>query len=246
MVRTLFSLFSLSLAALGALPEIKPCGRVDVGPVYVQVQVLEDGSKMQEINLFGGRVDASILPFKDSGFAIKPTATASRGDGEFYTYGVGLGYYIPFFKCCYFVPVAGLGWTNLSTTVDLTFPTGLQPPFPGEVLVRDIDERFRSDSRYLGFELMCQFRESIYTTFIYQYAWADGDTRLRDDFFPGGEVVSKGKTSGANFAVSIDYYFTKCFSTSIAAGVNNSLDENRFGIRAYGVKLSVGYYFGGS
>jgi len=245
----LFALFALPLQAL---PEPQLMGQVTAGPTLFRVDVVEDGTTTQEIGMYGIRGDGTFLPFKDSGFAIKPTGSYGRGDGDFVSYGIGVGYYIPFCesicKNCYFVPIAGLSWTDLRTHIDLA-ASEFNPALPDSLIFRDIREKFDSNSRYLGFELMCQVSKSLWTTFVYQYAWASGDTVLQSQQLqdvlglPDGKFVSKGQTQGSNFALVFDYYFNDNVLMQIAGGVNTSLDENRFGIRAYGLKLGIGYYF---
>ena len=248
-MRILFGLIlSLFALPLQALPEFQLYGHADAGPAFYRVQTLEDGTVTSEIDMYGVRADGTFLPFKDSGFAIKSAGSYARGDGDFISYGVGIGYYIPFFKCCYFVPTMGLSWTDLRTDIDLPGSdfSGLLPP---DFVFQDIREKFDSNSRYLGFELMCQVCEPVWATFIYQYAWASTDTVLtHPDFesvlgFPDGKFIKKGTSRGSNFALAFDYYFCENVSASLAGGFNSSLDEDRLGIRAYGVKLSIGYYF---
>jgi len=241
-------LSSLFAFPLHALPECQFYGRADAGPAFYRIQTLEDGSVKDEIDMYGVRADGSFLPFKDSGFAIKPTGSYARGDGDLIGYGVGIGYYIPFFKCCYFVPTAGLGWTDLRTHIDLAASefSGL---LPSDLVFKDIREKFDSNSRYLGFELMCQVCEPVWVTFVYQYAWARTDTVLQSPQLesvlglPDGKFVSSGQSQGSNFALALDYYYRENWAVTLAGGVNSSLDEDRLGIRGFGVKLGIGYYF---
>ncbi|NGX57478.1 MAG: hypothetical protein K940chlam3_00370 [Chlamydiae bacterium] len=239
-MRKIFTIvLSLLLFPLQALPQFVLCGRADVGPALYRIQVLEEEEVVQQLDMYGLRADGTFLFIKDSGFAVKPTISAARGDGDFLSYGAGIGYYIPF--CgdhCYLVPVIGLNWTDLTTILD-----ELDIEFPIVTTLRDVGEEFLSNSRYVGFELMCQVCESFWTTFIYQYAWANSKTFLTDPFFPEGKSVIDGATQGSNFALAFDYYFKDNWSVNLAVGFNSSLDEGRSGIRGYGAKLSIGYSF---
>lgn len=240
LLSALLSLLILPLQA--ALPEFALKGHADVGPTFLRIEVLENEEVMDRIDMYGVRSDGTFLFFKDSGFAVKPTITYATGDGDILGYGVGLGYYIPFCSDrCYLVPVVGLGWTHLKTDINLDVATGYPPPYPPIVTLKDVDEQFRSNSRYVGFELMCQVCEPFWATFIYQYAWASSKTYLTHPDLPDGRQVLRSRTSGSNFALSLDYYFKNNISVGLAGGVNTSLDEGRSGIRGYGVKFSIGY-----
>jgi len=244
----LSGLLSLFVFSLHAIPQFQFNGLIDAGPTLYRIELVEDGSKTDVIDMYGVRGDATLLPIKDSGFAIKPTASYGRGDGDFISYGVGIGYYIPFCnERCYFVPTAGLNWTDLRTTLDLSGDR-INSALPASLIFTDVREKFDSQSRYIGFDLMCQVCEPVWATFIYQYAWAKTDTVLLNDQFttigfPDGRIDSKGQSQGSNFGLAIDYYFCENVAATIAGGFNTSLDENRFGIRAYGVKFGIGYYF---
>ncbi len=104
-----------------------------------------------------------------------------------------------------------------------------------------MDEEFDSQSQYVGVEVLCQVQSSIWLTLAYQYAWADSETTLQHPGLPNGVLVSNGSTQGSNYAGAIDYYFSDNWSIGIAGGFNSSLDEDRFGIEGWGLKLGIGY-----
>lgn len=217
-------------------------GRVDAGPAFYRIMVQENGKTTQTIDVYGARADATLLFFKKLGLCLKPFATGAGGDGAFYGYGIGLGHYTPLSDWLYVIPLIGLSWTDLRTHVDLELPTGFPPPLPPAVALKNVKERFDSNSRYVGFEVLYQALTNVWLTFDYQYAWANSKTILTHGDLPEGRLVSDGSTQGSNFAGSIDYYFPESnWSLGLAGGFNSSLDEEKFGIEGWGLKLSIGY-----
>ncbi len=242
----LLALFLFSGTFLHARPPLCCKGRVDAGPAFYRINVLEEGKTTQTMDLFGGRLDATLLFLENSGICLKPTASGATGDGKFYSYGIGLGHYTPITDWLQVIPVIGLTWTDLRTSIDLDVPTGLPPPFPAIQTLHMVDEEFDSQSRYVGMEVFYQVHSSLWLTLIYQYAWADSETTLMHPGFiqaghPDGIFISKGSTQGSNFAGSIDYYFPSNWTIGLAGGFNSSLDRERFGIEGWGLKLSIGY-----
>ncbi|MCB1118605.1 MAG: hypothetical protein KDK65_01455 [Chlamydiia bacterium] len=232
MKKTLLSLCLVLCGTLSAL-SFDPKGRVDVGAAYFNIRVLENREPIQEMDLWGGRADATILPISGSGIALKPTIYgAGKGTDDFFGTGIAIGHYTPILKRLCLLPAIGYTYTELGTRITLETPFG---PLTG------VKERFRSNSLFVSADLQLKLKESLYATGIFQYAWASSTTTLTHENLPKQRF--KGNSSGPGVALVLDYYFRKNWSLSVAAGYNRSLDDALFGIEGFGLKIGLAYCF---
>lgn len=206
-------------------------GKVELAPAYVHVDFLKSGKTLNSMNLICVKGDLNYRVW--SGFVLKPSFLYGKGkhDHKIATGGVGLGFCIPL--TCYKVvitPVAGINFGYLRTSFD--FKHELAPG--GKIHVK---ERFRSRSPYAGFELSWTFIPSWRVVFSYQYAWSRTHTKID----PLGNERSKSK--GSNYAGMIEYDINDCWSVNFGAAYNNSLSKEKHGIRAWGLKLGIAYWF---
>ena len=224
-----------TLVSSGADARIK--GRVDVGAVGVAIEQLTNGLGTDTLWLGGVRTDATIVPFDCTGFCLKPMFTYARGNGEYITGGLGVGHYTPINDCWSVVPYVGVSFTTLHANIKSV------QTVPTPAAIEDID----SKSFYVGGDIIYNINDCFSITGSAQYAWARSRTHIKNlpQGFPGGltEISEKGVTSGPILAVILDYYFCDCWAVSAAFGWNSSLDEERLGMRGYGIKLGLGRMF---
>lgn len=210
-------------------------GRVEAAPLYLHIGVVQSGQTTQRIDMYGGRLDATILPFEGYGVCLKPFGFGGWGNGsDIYSYGLGLGHYTPISDRITLIPVVGVSRTHMETQLDVP-----------ALALYNLSQRFRSYSFYVGGEAVYKLTPCFYVTGIYQYGWANTKTLIDtpspfEAFVPR---VSRGESQGSNFAFVFDYYFKECISASLGIGYNNSLSKERHGIKGYGIKLGAAYTF---
>lgn len=229
--------FSLCITAvsLSFLPTVDAFwGKVDVGPAYVHLDVLESGITVQSLDMAAVRLDASLFPFDDYGLVIKPQITYGTAFDESHlvTGGIGVGQILPFSDLLYLTPSFGIIYTYTGTHIDITIPTPL-----GDLVFNDLKEEFRSVSPYFAIEALFMITCNTRFCFQWQYAWSRTHTRI-EKF-----GKSKGNTEGPSFGGLIEYDVAEAWSVNLGAVYNTSLTQERHGLRGAGVKVGLAYWF---
>lgn len=201
------------------------CGKVDVGPIFMHVDVLESGHTVKRMDIGGIRADAAIKT--DCGFCFKPTVTYGVGHGHLFSGGAGLGFCIPVCDGLIATPLVGCNYTNLRTYVNLHFPGATH-----------LKERFRSVSPYVGLEATYTICTGWRLGGFVQYAWSRTHTTLSH------LASDRSWSKGFNYAASLEKDLNEKWSVNAAIGYNNSLSKEKHGLRGYGVKLGLVYWFG--
>lgn len=216
-------------------------GRVDAGYVDLQMNLLESGKTINKLWMGGGRVDSTIVPFEGYGVALKTSTTAVTGDGDMFNNSLGLGHYTPINDRWTLVPAAGWTYTHLSSMHDIP-----------SVGLYNIREKIRSNSVYIGTDIIFKINEEWYLTGVVQYAWARSTTFLgtkgRSSIFAPNFIIPfnqnvNGSSSGLSGAAIVDYYFREDWSFNVAFGYNSTLSEERHGLRVLGWKAGMSYTF---
>lgn len=234
-------ILSLFIATSLSAFSFEPKGRVDVGAAYFHLRFLEDLEAKNVEDFYGGRIDATVLPFSGTGFCLKPyafgadTLTNPKGaEGYLWGAGIGVGHYTPLCDKLMLVPVVGYSYSEIHSYITFTLPiffNGRFPKFPGTL------EDMKSNSFYVGTEVILKLNKCLTATGIYQYAFAWSRTKLTHPLF--SPILNDGRSQGSNMAFVLDYQLTPRFALSGAFGYNLSLDDQRFGIEAFGVKIGI-------
>lgn len=202
----------------------KCCGKVDLGPTIMDIDILESGKTVETLHMKGVKGDATILIYQ--GLCVKPGFIWGRGHGQLAAGSIGVGYYIPITKNLKILPNVGVAWSHLHTRVDIE-----------QFALFDLKERFRSQSPFIGLEFCYTFLEKWTLMGVYQYAWSRTHTKI-------GKVVSDHSHSeGSNYSLGVDYSFNKHWSLIFGVGYNITLSHEKHGIRGKGAKLGLAYYF---
>lgn len=200
------------------------CGKVDIGPILMDIDILESGKTTETLHMKGIKGDATILVY--DGLCIKPGFLWGRGHGQLAAGTVAVGYYLPITKKIKILPNVGMTWSYLQTHVDLE-PLNLF----------DLRERFRSSSPFIGMEICYSITDKWTLMGVYQYAWCRTHTKI-------GHIVSdKSHSCGPNYSLGVDYSINKHWSVTFGVGYNITLSKEKHGLRGKGAKLGVAYYF---
>lgn len=218
--------FILSFIKMAAFADdCSGCRKFDVGPVYLQIDVLEHGKTENRMELWGFKSDLSYV--FSNGFAVKPTLLYATGDGYITNSGLGLGWYIPINDKITIGPFIGLTYSYIKTKTDL-------PQF----FLEDVKEQFQSLCGFLACEAIWCFMPSWRLIFLYQYGFCRTRTKL--EVLPG---KVKGHSEGANYGVMLENDLTEKWSINIGFGYNISLSKVKHGLRGKGIKFGLAYWF---
>lgn len=208
-------------------------GKVDVGPAYIHIDILESNKTVRSMDLCAGRADATIIFLKDRGWNLKPVILYGSGGsktGQIFSAGVGLGHCFPITEMITLNPLFGVNYTYLDTHIRIPL---LEPVFGKDRFL----ETFRSISPFIGLEAYLELTPCWRICATVQYAWSRTHTKIKK------VLKDKSRTQGFNYALLIEYDFMKNFSVNIGGAYNLSLSKEKHGIRAAGVKLGFAYWF---
>jgi hypothetical protein len=198
--------------------------KVDAGPAYVHLDILESGKTIDRMDMPAIRADANYL--FDNGFCIKPTVLYGANKGSLLTLSGSIGQYIPLNDQWSLLPNAGISYSYIHTRIDL-------PDFG----LLDLHEKFRSISPFLGIDVYYTFVPTWRICASIQYAWSRTHTEIQH--LP----KSKSHCQGPNYSVLLEKDITSTWSVNLGAGYNISLTKEKHGIRGIGMKLGLAYWF---
>jgi len=224
------SFFTASLSA-------KICGKWDVAPAYVHVDVLQHEKTIHRMDLGGIKTDATVVVWK--GLCFKPQLLVVGNRGGLVSTGLGIGHCTPIYKWCMVTPSVGVIYTNLHTKLNLP----IEVAEGVHVVIPHVKERFWSVSPYVGldvcFTLPCDWR----IVGQVQFSWSRTRTTLSKSGPLGFTNKDTSKSQGPSYGVLIEHDFTKCFSVNVGAAYNTSLTKEKHGLRGYGGKIGFAYWF---
>lgn len=199
-------------------------GRVDIGPAYVNVDMLQSGKTKRSIDLRALRCDATFFPF--GGLAIKPSGMISDGKANLSTAALGVGFCFPLTSTLTATPSVGISETRFKSRINFR-----------EYGFLHLRERFYSYGGYGCLDISWTFVEKwrLYGTF--QYTWSQVKTTVRPLF------KTRTHCKGPSYAVSLERDLNDHFSVTLSGGYNLSLSKEKHGLRGKGVKLGLAYWF---
>lgn len=203
-------------------------GKIDAGPAFLHVDVLEHGHTIKKINMPAIKTDGTFLIW--NGTCIKPTLLyAGRGNTQIISGGCGIGQYIPIGKKCSITPSIGCNFTQFKTTIH-NYPVA-----PG--IFFDFKERFRSISPYAAIDASYCFTQGWRLVGCYQYVWSRTYTKIK------GFDNTKSRPKGSNYALMVEHDLNDCWSINLGAAYNSSLTKEKHGLRGYGARLGLAFWF---
>jgi Outer membrane protein beta-barrel domain len=199
-------------------------GKVDLGPILMDIDILESGKTIETLHMKGVKGDATLFVYE--GLCIKPSFIWGGGHGQLAAGTVAIGYYLPIMEKLRILPHVGATYSHLHTRVDLE-----------QLGLFDLKERFHSTSPFIGMEICYSLTDKWTLMGVYQYAWSRTHTKI------DSIVSSKSHSWGPNYSLGIDYSLNKHWSVVFGVGYNITLSHEKHGIRGKGAKLGIAYYF---
>lgn len=201
--------------------------KVEVGPAYVHIDVLQSRKTIEQLDMAAVRADASFVYGK--GWCIKPCAIYGKEhQGELFNVSGSIGRCIPIKKIVVITPLVGLSYTNLLATIHVDF---------GPMGKVKFQERFRSFAPYIGVEAIFPISENMRFCANVQHAWSYSKIRVRDLF------RSKSDSEGPNFGLLLEYDLNCDWSVNVGFAYNESLSQEKNGLRGRGAKIGLARWF---
>lgn len=216
MKKTLFVLLCLTSSLFAK-------GRIDIGPAYVNVDMLESGKTVRTLDLFALKGDATLMIYE--GLCLKPSFLFADGKANLNSASIGIGYCIPLTECLTITPSVGVTETRFKSRIDL--------PHFGMFHLR---EKFTSRGQYVCLDASWTFLEGWRLYAVTQYSWSHVHTKV-------GPFSHKNKTEGPSYALALEHDINESFSISLSAGYNASLSKEKHGLRGKGIKLGLVYWY---
>ncbi len=202
-------------------------GKLDIGPAYIHLDILESGRTIDRIDMMGVRGDFSYFIHK--GLYIKPTVLYGDGGskkGSLFTASLGLGYLIPLTKTFLIAPSFGINYGYIRTKVD----------FPAYQL-KDLTETFNSWAPFIEADIYYTFIPSWRVCAGVQYSWSRSDIEIQK------LGKSKSKSQGFAYSILLEHDLNDQWSCNIGAAYNLSLSKEKHGLRGTGIKAGIVRWF---
>lgn len=220
----LFSTFGLV-----STPVFAECiGKVEAGPAFLHVDVLQSGKIIKKINMAAVKADGNVGIW--NGICLKPTILyGKQGSTETLSGGSGIGYYAKLTDKVCVTPSLGCNFTEFKTTISM--------PIPGTDMEMDLKQRFRSVSPYGAVDVTYTFLPGWRVCGIYQYVWSYTHTSVT------GMKSTVSHPKGSNYALLLETDINEHWSINLGGAYNTSLTKEKHGLKAYGVRLAAAFWF---
>jgi hypothetical protein len=206
-------------------------GKLDAGPAYLHVDVLESGHTVKSISM--PAIKADMWTFIVGGVCAKPTFLyAGKGSNQIISAGCGFGHYTPIGSKCSITPSIGCNFTQFKTTFH-------NHPIMADVFL-DLRERFRSISPYVALDASYCFKKGWRVVGSYQYVWSRTYTKIKNVL---GKKRFNSSPKGSNYGLMLEADVNDFWSLNLGAAYNSSLTHEKHGLRGYGVRFGFAFWW---
>lgn len=225
----LFALLCAASSCWGGLA----CAKLDISPAYAHLDVLESGRTTKALNMYGVRVDSSFV--LDWGPYMRLGAMETHRGGALYQAGVALGFWLPLHECVYVTPLIGVNYSYFRTHAPIRMLNYLlaEP--------MSFRQQFRTRSPFVGAELLVNLPRGWRAGASYNFNWCRSAVTITRI----GIKNRKNESKGPAYAFFVEKDINACWSLTAAAGYNLALSHEKHGLRGFGGKLGLSYWFCG-
>ncbi len=217
--------YTLLICTVAFCEECTTCtNRVDVGPAFASIDMLESGKTVRTRDIWGVRADGTFLIYK--GFCIKPAILLADGDANLNIYSIGIGFCFPVCKTLTLTPSYGYSHTDYQSRI--SFP---------EFGLNHLKEKFHSNGQYIALDGCWTFIPGCRVYLGAQWAWSVVRTTVKPLF------KSRQHCKGPNYAGCLEYDLTPNWSINVAGAYNLSLSKEKHGLRGKGAKVGLVYWY---
>lgn len=211
------------------------CGKVEVGPTVLRVDLMDCGKRDKKMDLYGYRADACWVV--TDGWCLKPTMLMAWGDGDLYTLSLAFGRCIPLCnEKIIITPSVGYSWSYLSTENTITIPTEFGP-----YEVEGVKQKFSGTAPFLGLDVLFNLTPCWRICGSFQYGFSRSWSKLSKE----GVFTHRCHTNskGPSYGLMIERDINKKFSVNLGIGYNHAYSSDKSGLKAKGAKLGIVYWF---
>jgi len=233
----LFLLIACACFADDSETECKECrGKIDTGPTYVNIDVLQNGRTIRSLDLFAWKADLFYRII--SGFSVKASGLIGGGDARFFTAGGSVGFCFPVFERINLFPNIGYCGGRFHSTIDL--PIEVAPGM--HIHIQDVNEHVKSSGPFIGLDGTFKIDETWRIILVFQYAWSKVHTHFTKHK-DGIDAHYDSRTRGPNYAAVIEHDIADNWSLSFGVGYNLTISKDKEGLRGKGAKAGIVYWF---
>jgi hypothetical protein len=205
-------------------------GKVDIGAAYIHVDVLQSGKTVGKMDMAGVKADLYYRIW--SGLVLKPAILYGYEDknNHLVTGGLGIGFCLPYKETCV-TPIVGCNGGYLRTDLDIK----------AGPMTFTFEQRYKTVSPFVGVEASYNFCPTWRIVGAYQYTWNFSRVTVKDPMF--GNKSSSMHSEGSSYSAMIEHDFNDCWSINAGGTYNNSLTKEKHGLRGYGFKAGIAYWF---
>ncbi len=231
MIKNFLTAFIILLTTAVSTLQGETVGKVDVGPAFLHIDILEHNKTVKRMDIWAMRGDASYFLYK--GLYIKPVILYGNGGaakGGIFSGSCGLGYCIPLSPKLIISPLVGVTYSHLWTKINLPIPF---PPFQ----LKNIRENFKSWAPNVCLDVYYTFIPTWRICAGIQYSWSKTKTTL----VHVGKF--KSKSEGFAYSLMLEHDLSDVWSINIGAAYNLSLTKEKHGLRGSGIKAGITRWF---
>lgn len=201
-------------------------GKIDIGPVLMKVELLKFGKPEQTYHMNGVRGALDYFVYKPVFVRLTGISTLGKHRSHFQTYTAGVGACIPYCQF-YFTPSVGVSYSHFKAR------NGQLTDFQ----LFNLKQEFTGLGPYVGFEVLWKITETWRVGGGFQYSWSNTRSSLEDVF-----SHAKGNSQGPTWTFLLEKDINQQWSINFGAAYNRSLDREKHGLRAQGIKVGLTYW----
>jgi hypothetical protein len=210
------------------------CGKAELSAAYIHIDVLQSGKTIHRMDLPAVKADINWKVW--SGLIIKPSVIYGRGQhqDEVLQAGGAIGFCSPVNPQLLLIPQVGFNYNLIKTSLEFENPFDPLTKFK-------IHEKFRSYSPYVAVEACYTFCPGFRAAATVQYSWSKTKTTIDPNLDPN--FKERSHSEGFTYSGLIEYDLNPHWSINIGGAYNVSLTKEKHGMRIWGGKFGVAYWF---
>lgn len=216
-------------------------GKVDLGSAFIHLDTIVGNKTVSKSDLGAIKFDASL--YTESGLGVRTSVLQSVWDidnvGEDVTsVQLALGQCFPITSSLTLFPQVGVSWSSISTDI-------LIPIIQNEMVVAALpaERTSKSAGYFIGCEACYKVTQCLRFCGQILWGWTDIDSTFEDKKSKKQLDMIKSCGNGPILSSIIEYDLNDSWSVNVGGAYNLSWDDDNNGLRAWGGKVGIAYWF---